>query len=480
MELTAEQQQNRDEFIAGQAEMMMNMQKQFETDKAEYIDSLGIAPAPEDELPFPDELNHPPGLTGEMVKQIRAISYRDSPVLALGAALAGLAHFSGNNYLVTPWEAPLTPYFVIIAPTGEGKERPRSFLRNCAAKLTYSGITREAMASGPALLREMGEYNQMLFMPDEVGFLLQQKKDSGHISALVADITMMFGKGIEGSYSGKGFANKNDRIDPISNPALTIMGTTTLETFMDSLTSKDVNSGFLNRITILSVTGKVAPKKLPSRPDDTHIIERLQAIVDAGSYGTNVIAQNEDSAETITVGGKEFLPIAADTEAEKLLQDFDTKHDEMRTGEHGNIHVRAGQQAFTIAGILALGDCDDVNRPVIRESHAEYAIKFITWSVNKWMRHLQDDMHEGDKFGADVGKVLGWIKDARNLAGLKDAIPELCKQGMMTRTLLMRKSHFKSGYLTDILTTLVGSGEIQEKVITGEDGKKTHLYYARK
>ena len=281
----------------------------------------------------------------------------------------------------------------MIAPTGEGKERPRAFLRNIDRQIesVERGIIREGMASGAALLKSMSDNPKLLLMLDEVGFMLQQKKESSHVGALVAEITMLFSKGTEGAYAGKGYSDRKETIAPIDNPALTLIGSTTLETLMDALTSKDVNSGFLNRIILLSTEGMTAAKKIPGIPKTKALAERLTAIHDVGELATTGI----EPEGMVEVGGKWFVPITANTKAKILLQAFDTHHDKKRDGNHGSIHVRAGQQAFTVAGILALGDCKPkaLNAPVITEVHAEYAVKLIDWSISKWLLHLEEDMH---------------------------------------------------------------------------------------
>ena len=104
MNLTEEQKSNRRKAVEMIAPLVAIEQQMLADERQAAIDALGIAPEAEAEtLPFPIELTNPPGLVGEMVEQIRVSSYRDSPALALGSALAGLAHFSGNHYLVVPW-----------------------------------------------------------------------------------------------------------------------------------------------------------------------------------------------------------------------------------------------------------------------------------------------------------------------------------------------------------------------------------------
>ena len=438
-------------------------------------------PVPDTEqLTMPVNLINPPGLVGEIVKSIRAYSFRDVPELALSGALAAMAHFSNNTYAVMPWGTSLMVYLMVLANTGTGKERPRTWIRNVASNISMAKSIKEGVASGPALLREMSENPELLLMIDEMGSMLEQRSDSTHIGGLVADITMLYGKGTEGSYMGKAYSDRRNNIEPIDGPALTLMGTTTKGTFMDALSSKDINSGFLNRMILLSTGDQYQAKKIAANEIDQSIIDRLEVISQMRMSVMGGMVQ-DSSLKTVTLGCKHpFLPITPDDEAMAVLEAFDAKMDKLcHTSESGAMYARAGQQALSVSGLLAIGDCDDLNAPVIKKHHAEYATAFVEWSVNKWLAHIDEDM-TGSRFEADTMRVLKVIRDARKYIDFPRADKDLCAKGLMTRTLLTRKTRLPARHLDDIITSLGpnGAGDIGFKKINSGTHKNTIVYYA--
>jgi hypothetical protein len=181
-------------------------------------------------------------------------------VLVAGA-LTAISHLNANAAYVRKSKTGLNLYQCLVAGTGQGKEGPRKGIKKLLQPIEWAEASNgihENMASGPALLRslENDPQSSALIMLDEFGKYLQTAlADRGlvHDKDFMKELMIMFGLS-RSYYAGRSYADTKRNIQPIEKPYVSVLGTTTPETFMDGLSSTQIQDGFLNRILIIEAS----------------------------------------------------------------------------------------------------------------------------------------------------------------------------------------------------------------------------------
>ena len=428
-------------------------------------------------LPFPKHLERPPGYVGKIADTILRQANRYLPrQTAIGAALASLGHASQNKFVVGSRRTPLGLYVMAIAPTGAGKGDCMStamrILRNSAAAHGLHG----AHASGAALLRALAHLQGDRHSPcsltiiDEVGLKLQQRSNAGdvHTGPMVTTLMELFGKG-SSDIPGKTYADSNRNIEVLHNPLVTVLGFTTSEPLNTALTSSDAASGFANRFLLIEADGV----EMRLRPDEDISLVIPESIPS--------FLKSLDDLNIAENGNAEQLIMTLDEKAKAIMEAFKHNADDacFDGGFSGHLWTRAYQNALAVAAIIALGDCIAVSvtaAPVIRVEHAEYAVDFVRWSVQSWVRRFGDEVADSPQ-EAERLKVLKLIRDAR-LRNSKTKMHQLLlNAGYMPHSLLLKLSKVSAAMLKNHIETLRDSEQINMVEVKGK-GDRAAVCYA--
>lgn len=196
-------------------------------------------------------------------------------------------------------------YTLIVAPTGAGKELCANI---CAALLPEDYNTRDAVQSGPALypiMRETrGSGNKARPTILIIGEWTKLAKNAQiQHSSLVDDLNTLFHRvrPWNVSRSERDFAG-GDKV--ITEPALSVFGTTTPEKLRSTVTDEMMNDGFLNRYLLMpgpTLDWEFWPDR--AQPGDpARRLEpwrnRLKELAEGGAWGEGANYQEAFDAES--------------------------------------------------------------------------------------------------------------------------------------------------------------------------------------
>jgi hypothetical protein len=196
-----------------------------------------------------------------------------------------------------------------------------------------------------------------------------------------------------GIYYGQDKASREEKRFEIDQPCCAIYGTSTPETFWNSLDSSKVRDGSMNRFTIFN-----APFHRPERQRGKILKNFPKKIVDRAMYFKNLSIQPGKVSGDMTevTGSPEPEVITYSDNAWKKveeLEDYCTDKID-NSGVHGSMWVRTAEHAKKIALINSVSD----DKYQISSEHAEYGcelIKFLTQSTcNEIHKHLADNEFE--------------------------------------------------------------------------------------
>jgi hypothetical protein len=156
--------------------------------------------------------------------------------------------------------------------------------------------------------------------------------------------------------------------------------------------------------------------------------------------------------------------MALDERAKAIMEAFKHNADDacIDGGFSSHLWTRAYQNALAVAAILALGDCISVSvtvAPVIRVEHAEYAVDFVRWSVQSWVRRFGDEVADSPQ-EAERLKILNLIREAKLRKSKSKLQHHLLKAGYMPHSLLLKLSRVSAAMLKNHIETLLDSDQI--------------------
>lgn len=218
-------------------------------------------------------LTMPPGLMGEIAKYIYDSAWLQIPEVAIASAIGLMSGITGRAYNINGLG--LNMYTLLLGPTGIGKEQLNTGpnkLMNMVAKTmpTDTAIPAAAnfigpseLASGQALLKRLADPNKRSFVSiiGEFGYKMQQLS---HPRASTSELMLkrvlldLYNKSGFGNMLGASeYAQKENNVEAVPNPAVSVLGEATPSTFFAAIDEKMITDGLLPRFLIIQYEGKV-------------------------------------------------------------------------------------------------------------------------------------------------------------------------------------------------------------------------------
>ncbi len=418
----------------------------------------------EGELP----MQWPIGLAGDIAKAIYLGSYLPQQEVAIVSTLALLSGIAGRAYR-TPTGATLSQYYLLVAPTGSGKDAIHKLIPQVLRVVGISQADRfavsERFVSAPALHRRILLQPGFLALHPEFGKRLvtiaSPRSQGGHDQQFGDKLTEAYEKEyMEGIYR----ANPDDCVVGVEWPALSFLGETTPHTFYRALTIEMMEDGFYSRFLTILVTSE--------RP-----ISNRNARLDL--YGNAWDSLNPLISKSIDINDTTPLkPIKVEylnSTAWALLDDFEEECRQLINYANKNddafgaaVWNRAHLKALKISSLLAVADsCEE---PVISRQHAEWAIGIVRRDAQTFMEKVgSGDVGDGD----DVRQKKVMEICRKILQGkIKDKNPKLYPEAIVTRRVLQtstsRLAPFKnhplkaSKALDETVRSLLDTGTLME------------------
>lgn len=362
-------------------------------------------------------LTLPPGLVGEIAQYVYATAHRPVPEIALATAIALVAGIAGRAFFIN--KAGLSMYVLLLAKTGTGKEAANTAISEILAEVrpkvptSLDFLGPAVFASGPAMHRVLSARPCFVSIVSEFGLLMQKitgKNAAAHDNTLVSLLLQAFGKnGPKLLLSPQVYADKEKDSAIITNPALTILGESTPESYYDGLAESAITSGLLPRFLTIEYHGE-RPDRNPN-PGSGVPVSITQQVADLMSIALQSQANGQN------------VPVRPDAHAAKLLDAFDLEVDTRIRGARdvmAQIWNRAHLKALKLAALLAVGV--NMYEPVVTQQMAQWAVDMVRNDCAKLAeRFATGDVGEGDqKQQAEImRKIEAYLKAADTDAAIK-------------------------------------------------------------
>lgn len=333
----------------------------------------------------------PDGWVKEIARFVYAQSPRPVKAISMITALAFMSGICGRSYNISG--TGLNNYFVLLAPTGIGKEGISKGINRLISSVTpqqplaasFLGIGE--LVSGISLLRYLSEETQCcLTVQGEFGLTMQRmtgRLANAPMLQLRKILLELYGKSGKGEIMrGSVYADSNKNIKEIESPAFSLLGESTPETFYDSLSESLVDEGLISRLNIIECNAMRPPLN-----KSHHAVQIPQALQE---WLLTLISNSLTLNQTNSV-----INVEIDEEAQKMLDDFDvfcdTTINSSTDESYRQLWNRGHLKALKISALFAVGD--NMYIPTITAEHVRYAIKFVESSIKTiYNKYMQDDI----------------------------------------------------------------------------------------
>ena len=397
--------------------------------------------------PLSEDLAFVPGFVNDLADETMAHSHSPNRTLAFAGALAMLAHLSGRTFAdISGTRTNL--YIIALAPTGSGKESPRSANSKLARDLGISASVMENVASGEALEDELAKMPSLLLQSDEVAMLFGQMRGQGRLSkALSARLRTLYTSS-GGDYVLRKKANSPESAQPIANPHLTLFGTGVPEELLDGLTPQEIRNGLFGRCLILSAQDENV------RHNPYVFTGHSKRLVDAARHLANREYGRRGKALELQI-------VEEDYEARELksqaMEFFGKQRRMLAEADLKNAHAivaRIDEKISKLALLHAISG--NPFSPRITVSAVDWAIQFATYVVKYMLYEAQFHLAEGR-----FGKLMERAKSIISKRG-----------GSIERRDLLRALHCDEATLKRLVKAMLIAEDLEEPEIV--EGKVTY------
>lgn len=332
------------------------------------------------------------GMLGDLVNYFYLTAGRPSYEISLVTAIGLMAGIFGKSYNIDG--SGLNHYAVVIARAGRGKNIMTNGTNYLMEKV-YEGLEKGTpnvlcnlkMASGQALIKHLAENNhsQVWFSSEfghEISESLDDTKPTGRfLRKQYLDLYSQSGR--KGVLSGISYSDKKDNVGDVKSPAFTVCGESTHDSFYEKLQIKDIESGFISRLTILH-----SKDDKPLNNELAYCMQPSPALIGTLREMLDYTKNNLEPAAKIV-----------DVMYSKEARDFFRKVDREIT-EKENILAKMGQESYCaiwtrvlektkrLASLIAIG-YNYIN-PVIQLEHAEYAYNMVYEDAKAMDKHFRN------------------------------------------------------------------------------------------
>ena len=356
--------------------------------------------------------NIPNGLIKELARFIYAQSPRPVKAISTMTALALMSGICGRSYNISG--TGLNNYFVLLAPTGIGKEGISKGINKLINTIlpqqplakTFVGLGE--LVSGISLLRYLSEETQCcLTVQGEFGMTMQRmtgRNATPNMLQLRKIILDLYGKSGNGEIMRSTvYADKQKNISEIKSPSFTMLAESTPSTFFDALSDGLVDEGLISRFNIVECTAK--------RPPLNKHHNKVEVPKDLKDYFLNL------ASNCLTLNATDqVIDIEMTAEAEDVFNNFDKFCDDEINNSpeesYRQLWNRGHLKSLKIASLFAIGV--NIYKPVIDKEQALYAIQFVRESIQQMYNRYSNleigvDSVSFEKRTLDLTYVVGYI-----------------------------------------------------------------------
>jgi hypothetical protein len=391
-----------------------------------------------------EELIQVPGIVGEIAAWSSRRAYLQQPMFDLSVGLMCTALLTMNRFVVDGWDTPLQPYFMLLAPTGGGKESALESVYQFARRIGLGEYVFQGFQSYHAMLDKLAT-------PPNVGVLLwdeaarkmrsANRSQGGQDFQIMTWLLQLYGRA---NSSSPGIPGRHNAIQAIDQPFFLTMAASQPQQMLEAITDSDIAQGFPNRFVLFDSGDKVPQANLQRSNIFPSRFEEFYNTIKALGTPTN--------------GAGPFRKIKFEsTGTWNKFRDFDY---ESRTAafqsDTGGLHGRSNQNALILAGLVAVGV--NPKRPTITDPIADWAMKLVRWSTDHWKRRVEESSSRTivEQRSKTVERYIRHVREFAHRARTDKKVRQLMTENMMPRSMLTRLCrHITARDLDDVLSQLV-------------------------
>jgi hypothetical protein len=402
---------------------------------------------------FPTHLLNVPGLVGDIAKWITDTSIMPQPILSLGAAVTVVGTAAGRH-LAGPSKSGTHLYVIGLAPSGAGKDWPRSCIgRVLKAAGLKAHLGPGGFGSTSSIIKVLTRQPLSVCRVDEFGAFLGRVnsfKAGSHESEVLAVLRKAWGASFDNLPVNE-YATYD--VGPIEAPSLSIYGVSTREEFYAGLKGPDVINGFLNRFLLFQTSARPEERVPPvSNEVPVAITTGLKAIYDCGPL--NMLLQS-----TVMPVFK-CLDIAPDAAAARMAFIREIRAMEQADPSKAPFLARTAENAIRLATIVAIGR----GSMTVEIGDMTWAREVAMWSTRK--------------LAEDAAFYIADSETQQIANALRRAIwPKRISRMRLIRGLNHR---YRTPEMENVLKAMAEAGEITvERTVPGPNGGPPTTWYTR-
>lgn len=395
-----------------------------------------------------------PGLVGDIAKWASRRSYAIQPLFDIAVGLASVALLGANRYVVDSWETPLQPYFMLLAPTANGKDSALESIQTIAYRAGMGETVFQGFQSYHSLLDKLSEEPHLaMWLWDEAARKMKSaaKSQGGQDYQIITFLMSLYGKA---NSRVAGLPGRKQSIKAIERPYASVIAAAQPTSMIDAITDSDLTVGFINRFVLFDAGDELADSNLNrSTIFPSTLEERLKdfRLVDPPRGEYPFIKIRFDAAGTVA-----------------YFRDFNERCRELCTRGGGwEMWGRTNQNALMVAGIVAIGI--NPRKPLITDEVAKWACDLVQWASHRWAARVEECSSRSSIESASKG-IERIVRNASTYVGRAKSKTEaaLLRKGWMPRGMLTRLNrHLRGRDLDDAINQLVLGGIVGQ---SEEDG----------
>lgn len=356
------------------------------------------------------------------------------------------------------------PYIIALAGTGLGKENPRRLGMHLLSSLGMSPqIGASKWGSDAGFEREMSS-GDIIWYPDEMHTTIKVWGSPSCPSYKLGIKDMLLECSNGGRYSGRSLKDGNEQII-IDDPMPVIFGTSQPVLFFGTLTAELITQGFVNRTMVFDAARSEVS---PYRSGMKDAADRVKLIPEACPKELVDIIANArkteiDSACKVLGIKRPLNRFHLSREADDMLKGihYATENQKIKASDANDAHTlaliaRVMEKVNKLAMIHAWSK--DPKNLCMGADSIEWAHRIVEISERTIARECPTLRQTGTEFEGDFNFILAKIKDAGDKG--------------ISNTELIRSRRMPRQRMTDIITTLAGTGNIR-----GEQFSRGQRFY---
>lgn len=379
------------------------------------VQTVRVAPVPcKDETPA--AALTPPGIMGAVTDWVNATARKPQPAFAVQTAIAFVSTVLGRRFVTDQRNWP-SLYLLNIGHSASGKEHAKKAVEDLLDACGMGHLIGPASyTSSSGLLSALHAQPSHITVIDEFGKELEQAsiKNNARAQGTMKQLIETWGR-CDGVLRPQGYstfgmsaADKqdiNDRV--VRNPALTLLGMTTPDSFFDTIGSAAARDGFLNRFLIVeSDIGPQTSRMVKKRDVPEEVVAWAQSM--AGTSDALVDPTSAASANLQPSPVEVYLSSAAMelfTRFEAECIDLMKQHAATGLME---MFGRTNEIAMRLAMAVACG-CHMATPMTVQGPHAAWAIQYVRFHTLRAVERLKTSVADSS-FEAAKQQVLNLLK----------------------------------------------------------------------